>query len=1162
MPLSPSSTAERSLDLSPSQATLKASFSCTPIAPSVSRSASIRYAGTEISRMRSPVLHGPAPPPVRRGSIKMSHSTSFGAFFMSRTKTATKTEAIPGSPSISWLDKAFQFIRPWEDHDEVGAPIPEEQKLVYQQTETAVYETLKRVAKVSGEIALDALFVTLIGMQFVPIPALQRISEGLVCIWKQVKHVSLNRVGFLRLTQTCTLVLDSIHQEVEDASPEVLAKLAHPLATLEESFDGFLSLVTAQNKMPFLARYVRRDETTKAIADCHQAILGALALFNSTVQLRIYQAVFETKQMCSESFNELKIILEHGGVKGRPETPRTPTESRRRSAPDGLPPSSSHKSLRVIASPSVVSRSTDDLLPTPEVVPVLQKLQTTQGVNDAKSDIQDLRAIMRAMLEGTDDQGLLRHLGITPSEIPEAIKTLQRSLEQGAQGEDGAFKDTLHQEFVESGIEALRRMNTGFVVDLPQWTITKYEVDMRKKIGVGQFSDVFQGTWNGRIVAIKVLSQVTPSDLFVREIKVWNSLKHPNILRLYGASSSTGEHPWFFVSPYMKHGNLVEFLRKISARDTGELNQLGPIAENLPTSRSRSMGKMFCKLLKIGDTYRILGEIAKGMAYLHEQSILHGDLKASNILVDDNFKCVISDFGQSEMKSEICRITGQSMQNGTLRWKAPELLDGSSYVLTSPIDIFAYAIVCIEVLTMGELPWGHMITDEEVRHNVLENKRPSIPPEFTSPLLHELIEACWHQHAEKRMPFREAVSRLERLKVIAGDGSDPCIDTDGEEWPLSPALSSGSSFPRTNSPTSTPFFEQNPFFEPLSEEFVALPSPQEVDALRMEDNIPRSIMRMPEPIHFSDDLKVISSKKNAIYEAEFEAYSDETLSQRTHNGRDSPIPTNPHYVEARNERRYRFLLDHEFNSSLTLPLWDPSPVQIGDVGYLKKPAGRFITLFNALKPPKTLDAYNVPVRYMSEFGNVAKGSLRLDRRSAALKGFNAFSGFLTFKSKPEGLPTRRQSFRLRSGQKSAHIYTETPEYLYMKKLDAPKAWFKAHCETILNVYGKEHNIQREDIFLVISLLRARDYGLLVSHRHPDGQAHFHVFPSGRRGRPWGEFTSDTSTPGGCNGPSYEEVDRIEHDYASKVSVVHDPPKAVLLGKLRFKPDSSEPTTSK
>ncbi|KAJ3501789.1 hypothetical protein NLJ89_g9182 [Agrocybe chaxingu] len=1125
MPLSPSPTTEHLLDLSPSLATLKASASCTPIAPSVSRCASIRHTGMEIHRVRSPVLHGSSPPPVRRGSIKMSHSTSFGAFFMSRTKTATKSDAITGSPSISWLDKAFQFIRPWEDHDEVGAPIPEEQKLVYQQTETAVYETLKRVAKVSGEIALDALFVTLIGMKFVPIPALQRVSEGLVSIWKEVKHVSLNRVAFLRLTQTCTLVLDSIHQEVEDASPEVLAKLAHPLATLEE------------------------------------CVLPSSYLV-STVQLRIYQAVFETKQMCSESFNELKTILEYGGVKGRPETPRTPTDGRRRSAPDGLPPSSSHRSLCVTASPSVVSRSTDDLLPTPDVVPVLQKLQTTQGVNDAKSDIQDLRAIMRAMLEGTDDQGLLRHLGITPSEIPEAIKTLQRSLEQGAQGDDGTFKDTLHQEFVESGIEALRRMNTGFVVDLPQWTITKYEVDMRKKIGVGQFSDVFQGTWNGRIVAIKVLSQVTPSDLFVREIKVWNSLKHPNILRLYGASSSTGEHPWFFVSPYMKHGNLVEFLRKISARDTGELNQLGPIAENLPTSRSRGMGKMFFKLLKIGDTYRILGEIAKGMAYLHEQSILHGDLKASNILVDDNFKCVISDFGQSEMKSEICRITGQSMQNGTLRWKAPELLDGSSYVLTSPIDIFAYAIVCVEVLTMGELPWGHMITDEEVRHNVLENKRPLIPPEFTSPLLRELIEACWHQHAEKRMPFREAVSRLERLKIIAGDGSDPCIDTDGEEWPLSPALSSGSSFPRTNSPTSTPFFEQNPFFEPLSEEFVALPSPQEVDALRMEDNIPRSIMRMPEPVHFSEDLKVISSKRNAMYEAELEAYSDETLSQRTDSGRDSPIPTNPHYAEARNERRYRFLLDHEFNSSLTLPLWEPSPVQIGDVGYLQKPAGRFITLFNALKPPKTVDAYNVPVRHMSEFGNVAKGSLRLDRRSAALKGFNAFSGFLTFKSKPEGLPTRRQSFRLRSGQKSAHIYTETPEYLYMKKLDAPKAWFKAHCETILNVYGKEHNIQREDIFLVISLLQARDYGLLVSHKHPDGQAHFHVLPSGRRGQPWGEFTSDTSTPGGCNGPSYEEVDRIEHDYASKVSIVHDPPKAVLLGKLRFKPDSSEPTTSK
>ena len=46
--------------------------------------------------------------------------------------------------------------------------------------------------------------------------------------------------------------------------------------------------------------------------------------------------------------------------------------------------------------------------------------------------------------------------------------------------------------------------------------------------------------------------------------------------------------------------------------------------------------------------------------------ILTGSIEASNVLVDDNHRCVISDFGQSELKSEVCRITGSSMKSRRL----------------------------------------------------------------------------------------------------------------------------------------------------------------------------------------------------------------------------------------------------------------------------------------------------------------------------------------------------------------------------------------------------------------------------------------------------------------------------------------------------------------
>lgn len=84
------------------------------------------------------------------------------------------------------------------------------------------------------------------------------------------------------------------------------------------------------------------------------------------------------------------------------------------------------------------------------------------------------------------------------------------------------------------------------------------------------------------------------------------------------------------VSPYYRNGNLVQYLKGL--------------ALDAPV-----------------DMLRMMHQISKGMSYLHGKSILHGDLKAANILVDDRLHCIISDFGQSEMKSEVFRLSRQPM---------------------------------------------------------------------------------------------------------------------------------------------------------------------------------------------------------------------------------------------------------------------------------------------------------------------------------------------------------------------------------------------------------------------------------------------------------------------------------------------------------------------
>jgi abelson tyrosine-protein kinase 1 len=208
----------------------------------------------------------------------------------------------------------------------------------------------------------------------------------------------------------------------------------------------------------------------------------------------------------------------------------------------------------------------------------------------------------------TSDEGTGHAAGLSRSGTNESSRS-RRSERTKASSEDStkarSSKDTLDREFLETGIDALRRMSKGTVLTLPSWTITKYEVDRDEKIGVGFFSDVYKGTWRDRTVAIKVLAPTTPRNLFVHEVEIWKNLSHSNVLALLGASSTSGEAPWFFVSPYMKNGSLVTYLKGLPS-----LDQANPL--------------------------RMIYEVAKGMEYLHGKGVLHGDLKVRYHLLDSS----------------------------------------------------------------------------------------------------------------------------------------------------------------------------------------------------------------------------------------------------------------------------------------------------------------------------------------------------------------------------------------------------------------------------------------------------------------------------------------------------------------------------------------------
>lgn len=123
---------------------------------------------------------------------------------------------------------------------------------------------------------------------------------------------------------------------------------------------------------------------------------------------------------------------------------------------------------------------------------------------------------------------------------------------------------------------------------------------------MGFISDVYLGHWRKQEVVVKVLAHSVSRETFVRYAELWNTLDHPNVLPLYGASSALGAKPWFFVSKFCSRGNLTASLK-----------------------RAKMEGAM---VVASEDLLRCMHEVAKGMAYLHGCGVLHGDLRVRRFI--------------------------------------------------------------------------------------------------------------------------------------------------------------------------------------------------------------------------------------------------------------------------------------------------------------------------------------------------------------------------------------------------------------------------------------------------------------------------------------------------------------------------------------------------
>ncbi|XP_076949754.1 putative LRR receptor-like serine/threonine-protein kinase At5g63710 [Bidens hawaiensis] len=193
-------------------------------------------------------------------------------------------------------------------------------------------------------------------------------------------------------------------------------------------------------------------------------------------------------------------------------------------------------------------------------------------------------------------------------------------------------------------------------------------------IGRGGFGKVYKGVLvDNTKVAIKRLADYkSPGGeaAFLREVQLISVAVHRNLLRLIGFSTTSYER--VLVYPFMQNLSVAYHLRDLKPGDKG-LDWL--------------------------TRKRIAFGAARGLEYLHEHctpKIIHRDLKAANILLDDDFEPVLGDFGLAKLvDTHLTHITTQV--RGTMGHIAPEYL--STGKSSEKTDVFGYGITLLELVT-------------------------------------------------------------------------------------------------------------------------------------------------------------------------------------------------------------------------------------------------------------------------------------------------------------------------------------------------------------------------------------------------------------------------------------------------------------------------------
>ncbi|KAH9710743.1 serine/threonine-protein kinase STY17 [Citrus sinensis] len=304
-------------------------------------------------------------------------------------------------------------------------------------------------------------------------------------------------------------------------------------------------------------------------------------------------------------------------------------------------------------------------------------------------------------------------------------KEILKSKDQSCSKRQPALGVPMHSKLlIESSPNCIEIPTDGTDV----WEIDAKQLKIECKVASGSYGDLYKGTYCSQEVAIKVLKpECVNTEMlkeFSQEVYIMRKIRHKNVVQFIGAC--TRPPNLCIVTEFMARGSIYDFLHK----------QKG--------------------VFQLTSLLKVAIDVSKGMNYLHQNNIIHRDLKTANLLMDENGVVKVADFGVARVQAQSGVMTAET---GTYRWMAPEVIEHKPYDYKA--DVFSFGIALWELLT-GELPYAGLTPLQAAVGVVQKSLRPTIP-KHAHPRLAELLERCWQHDPTQRPNFSQITDILKQM---------------------------------------------------------------------------------------------------------------------------------------------------------------------------------------------------------------------------------------------------------------------------------------------------------------------------------------------------------------------------------------------------------------